>query len=328
LKDIVTSGSEEAEKMLANLEETISDSLTKAVEQYIGTAVDQIIVLCEETKIMIRDGAILSEDERVEYIEKSLVEWLRKDAGNKDSIMYKAKDKAVEYLINRGHIANILNELKKVEDAGISAVEEKIDVLSASVEEIQNTVLGTFDNYIRDLTDILTDEIVENEEEIKSYIEKASESAKDALHRGSEALKDTVNESINGLLGSTGAGDKSFINTNVTASLYSFQYSDYLQIFLLIALMVNQEGVLLRTADVIQTNTGLVKNGESQLSDLDSATPTGYQLQNAYTFVEIEATIEVKPLFMKLPFVESMSTEEIKNNKNWYTIKYRGVQGY
>ena len=129
-------------------------------------------------------------------------------------------------------------------------------------------------------------------------------------------------------MGSTGDADMSFVNTNVTASLYSFQYSDYLQVFLVIALMINQEGVLLRTADVIQTNAGLAKNGETQLSELNSDNPTGYQLEKAYTYVELEATIEVKPLFMNLPFVLDQSTDEIKNNKNWYTIKYRGVQGY
>ena len=166
------------------------------------------------------------------------------------------------------------------------------------------------------------------EEEIRGCIDQASNAAMEAVNKGSKELKDTINKSIDDLMGTSGKVDKSFVNTNVTGSLYSFQYSDYLQLFLLMALMVNQEGILLRTADVIQTNTGLAKYGAEQLTAHSSGEAKGYQLQDSYTYVEIEATIEVKPLFMKLPFVEADSPDGIKENRNWYTIKYRGVQGY
>ena len=84
---------------------------------------------------------------------------------------------------------------------------------------------------------------------------------------------------------------------------------------MLIALYTSEEGVLLRTADVVQVNMAHVTGEE------------GYLLSESAVYVDISATVQVKPTLLALPLfadVEGNPTSE----SNWYTIEYEGIRGY
>ncbi|ROR28688.1 hypothetical protein EDD66_104276 [Mobilisporobacter senegalensis] len=80
-----------------------------------------------------------------------------------------------------------------------------------------------------------------------------------------------------------------------------------------VTLLGNQEGVLLRISDVIEANMK-TQNEE-------------FTMKESYTYVKIDATLEVKPILMTLPFMAE-ETESNLPGSNWYTIKYNGMQGY
>ena len=83
----------------------------------------------------------------------------------------------------------------------------------------------------------------------------------------------------------------------------------------MIGLYTNEEGILLRTADVIQANMAKTTNNNN------------YRLSNSAVYVEVSATIQVKPTLLALPLFADVDGNPV-DNTNWYTIKYNFIKGY
>ena len=96
--------------------------------------------------------------------------------------------------------------------------------------------------------------------------------------------------------------------------MLSFSYSDYLRLFLVIGLL-SGEGVLLRTADAIQANMGYIQGDD------------GYRLTNSAAYVEISATVQVRPTLLALPLFADVEGNPSKNER-WYTFEYKEIKGY
>lgn len=138
-----------------------------------------------------------------------------------------------------------------------------------------------------------------------------------ALTEGADSLKETLNEQMSGMFGELSESSpldiKEADNTGIS-SLLSFTYSDYLRLFVLIALYTSEEAVLLRTADVVQVNMAHV-TGEG-----------GYLLSESAVYVDISATVQVKPTLLALPLFAEVEGNP-SSGSNWYTIKYEGIRG-
>lgn len=102
--------------------------------------------------------------------------------------------------------------------------------------------------------------------------------------------------------------------------ILSFQYSDYLTLFLMLGLMSdnNADKIYLRIADVVQTNMGKITNkleGDNQ-----------YLLSNAQVYFRISVDVKVKPLMLGLPI--NTSHGEIIDISSWNTFKVSLTGGY
>ena len=162
-------------------------------------------------------------------------------------------------------------------------------------------------------------------------------------------MKKIVSDEVNGVLN----GYKNQIvgeieaSTNVMSSILSWRYSDYLMLFLLVSIIANEEGVLLRIADVIELNMqhmnkeyaaitttetvtvsrlwGLIKYQKEEITTKENE--EAFKLNKSYTYIQLDATLEVEPLFMDMPFMKD-TTDSILGGKNWYQIQYSGTLGY
>ena len=134
------------------------------------------------------------------------------------------------------------------------------------------------------------------------------------MSKGAESLKQTFNKNLEGVFGSS-SGTGPIDNTGI-ASLLSFSYSDYLRLFLMIGLYTNEEGIILRTADVIQANMAIQPGNDD-----------GYRLSNSAAYVELSATIQVKPTLLALPLFADIEGNPSAQT-NWYTIQYYDIKGY
>ena len=116
---------------------------------------------------------------------------------------------------------------------------------------------------------------------------------------------------------------------------------------LLIALITDDEAVMLRMADVIELNMqhkdkiyGVVETTSTErvsrlfgLIQYDKETKVlvgndeAFKMSKAYTYVSLDVTLEVKPLLMKLPLMDSYAGSALNGN-GWYQIQYSGMLGY
>ncbi|SHO52810.1 DUF5702 domain-containing protein [Anaerocolumna xylanovorans] len=280
---------------IKKLSDAVQDSLTTSVNQYAGTAIDQLNTICQKARMLKNAGQLedkngnpISEEA---YVEQALTDWLEGGGDIKESVVYLAKKEAINVIVTEGFIAQALDWVENMSEGTISA----------------------YNDFISDMSEEIESKFTESENAVNKYIDKAVNSVSTAVSQGADELKDTINTSIDGMVSKYGSGTKVDANVNVVASLYSYQYSDYLRLFLMISLMANQEKTLLRMGDVIQSNMNLKREG--------------FLLKNSGTYLQLDAVLEVKPLFMKLPFMPE-DTEELLEDTRWYTIRYHGIQGY
>ena len=153
--------------------------------------------------------------------------------------------------------------------------------------------------------------------DVQKYKDKVFSDISNSMDNGAEDLKATVNSHIDGMFGG-GTSSIGNENGNATgaAAFFSYSYKDYLRLFLLIGIFVNEEKVLLRTADVIQVNMAKCKTEND-----------GYLLSNSAAYVNIDAKIQVKPTLLALPLFTGVEKNPT-DGTNWYIIEYADVSGY
>lgn len=206
--------------------------------------------------------------------------------------------------------------------------------LEIKLDELQNAA----EKQIANLVEKGGNALSELANEAKTEIMEAAE-------QGAESLKNTLKDKIGNVFGPSTTAEKS--TDNVVFSLLSWSYSDYLQLFLLIATVASPESVLLRTADVIELNMQLldenmgfiVETTEQEVSRLwglikytetvttVKANDEAFKMSKAYTYLNIKATIEVKPIMLSLPLVAGTVKSQLTGS-NWYQITYEGTMGY
>lgn len=291
----------------------VEDSIDESIDRYTDAVVNQLVTIVQTANNLVNsedmiissefpDGVILQE-----YVFIKLEQWLDgEDSGVANDLGYIAKEAAVHYILRNSKIVNDIIQL--VENASNKVSENVLQVASAMHEEIQ-----------RIRNNICTN-IKESVDKITSYKQQVVTNIQKSLASNGEKLKDTINEVVNGTAnklkeGVGGIGEDISFNkdSNSTASFFSFSYSDYLRLFLVVSLTMNQEKVLLRTADVMESNMKL--KGDSFL------------MKNAYTYAQINVICKVKPLMMTLPFMEHFSEGKLSGD-GWYTIEYKDLMGY
>ena len=114
----------------------------------------------------------------------------------------------------------------------------------------------------------------------------------------------------------TGLVDTSKTEDNknsVVEDINGFFYSDYLKLFLFAKLISDEDGTYQRISDVVQCNMQ-TRNGD-------------FSMANAQVYYQLNATIEMPPLMMKLPINQSEdSWADLVNDK--YSFKCKATRGY
>ena len=145
---------------------------------------------------------------------------------------------------------------------------------------------------------------------------------KEAAKEGAESLRKELKNQIGNIF--TGSSVKiENGKDSVIGNLLSWRYSDYLSLFLFISTMVNDEAVLYRISDVIQLNIEHINKKYATTADDNSA----FVMKKASTYLTMEATVQVKPMMLAMPFMED-TTKSNLTGTSWYTIKYKGTLGY
>jgi len=274
----------------------IGDSYDTLITRHANTAIQKLTTLANNA---MEEYALNPATNMKDYVSNGLDEWLASEAQGVDTssdLGYIVKSEAVK-IIKTEFIDQVLDALKSAKDN----VSSEIDSLGSSLMDKINTIRSKIIQKVNNGCD-----------KVKEYKSNMIGKVNDSMQDGAQSVKDTLNEQIDGIFGSDAVDGSD--NTGLS-SLLSFSYSDYLRLFLMIGLYTNESGILLRTADAIQANM-CKKTGDSS-----------YRLSKSAAYVEMEATIQVKPTLLPLPLFADVEGNP-STNAQWYTIKYKSVKGY
>jgi hypothetical protein len=285
LEELVSGGTDD---LMISVDETFDSLITR-----------QINAVIQKLTTLIENGIEEGEQANIGgYVASRLDAWLQEAAQTESpsSLSYKVKKEAVAVLKESG------NDLINTVFEGIrDAAEDATTAAATILNDIISTVRETIARQVRQAS-----------EAVLEYKTQMINKVKDSVGKGAEELKKTIREQMNGVFGASDAA------TDVTgiSSLLSFQYSDYLRLFLMIGLFTNEKTILLRTADAIQVN--MAKK---------IAKKEDYQLKKSAVYVRVEAEIQVKPILLALPLFSDVE-DNPKDDTKWYTIPYNSVRGY
>lgn len=205
-------------------------------------------------------------------------------------------------------IKNALDDLDSV-DAGtiLLEVQKKISgEITSAISQLKE--------YVERQTNTLIDELkAKVGAEAGDYIEMGADKILEITNGYLDSTFDSLSKKLPNVAGKT-------TNSSSLASAIKFNYGDYLQIFLFLKLCVDDTDVLSRIADVIQLNI----NQALTESGYTHPKKGSFLMSNAYTYVQIEADVKLKTMFISLPFF----TEYAENGGSYFNIKYKSVLGY
>ena len=280
----------------AELTGYVGDAFDTLITRHANTAIQKLTTLANNA---IEEYALNPSTNMVQYVSDGLDQWLANEANGVDTssdIGYIVKKEAVN-IIKSQFISQVIEALQNAGANAATEIENMGSTLKESIDGIRRQIINKVNTGC---------------DAVKNYKSQMISSLQNSMKDGADSVKNTLNQQIDGIFGSSSVEGSD--NTGM-ASLLSFSYSDYLRLFLMIGLYTNEEGVLLRTADVVQANMAKATGN------------TEYRLSNSAVYVEINATIQVKPTLLALPLFADVEGNP-STNQNWYTIKYKSIKGY
>lgn len=349
----------EGEDGLNQLINAATETVTSQFQNYANEALQKVIDMCNDVnqQMMLEgtfsdvEAALGPTPEKVALVVEKLNAWLETQSGDQPAI-YEVKKLAVDYLT--ANDGAIISEL-------FGKIAEQSCADPDSQEEggpgINNILYDYVDDIAQDIEDEVTDLIEEGGSALSAEVDKLESELKEAAAKGAEELKAKLKEQIGSAFDSvpTADGSSSAATDNAVCSLLSWAYSDYLRIFVVIGLLANEEAMILRMADMIELNMqnknneyalviteetttktvttsrffGLYKKTKTETvtEEVENVNKKAFSLENSHTYLSIHATMEVKPLFLALPFMAPTVENEMAG-VNWYEIEYSGMLGY
>ena len=220
-----------------------------------------------------------------------------------------ARDKLVEYVM---------------QTAGITS--ENVNQLTDS---INNSIKVFFDERKIKLVNAINSVI--DKTQLKEKLKNSVGGVIDAANSSAqEAINNKINEfnkEFEGAGGDAltiGDGDKKLeLNgfDKTKASTFDMSYRDYLMVFLSIQYLIDEQSVICRMGNLIQTNAS--KEGSLYYAG------EGFSMQNATVLLQVKADAQIKPVFMNLKAFNNNNEKFILGDGEFgYPINYKGVLGY
>ena len=326
LKEILDAGEDRVRELAESVIDAEMSRLQDTTEEVLSKTVD---IINQQDLIWTKnhtDAKVLEYNtEKEAVIKRELQNWLATQNTGENDEIYRAKKTAVEYLINNSGspIKGIMEAIKQDAEAkeGDSILQKKLKEVSVSLKGQLDSSLKQIGKYGDDMVDRLTLEL------------------RNAGKQGVDKLKDSLKGHIHNVIGS-GEGE----DTSIVSSITDWRYSNYLTLFLLISLIRDQQGTLLRMEDLVTMNMRHIRHEfitekvtksvprlfglfytEEQVEETHE-TAEAFTLAKAYTYIKMKAKVQVKPLFLVNPLFKDYYNETKQGN--WYTFDFSASMGY
>lgn len=350
VQDLVDAGAEELSGAITDLGVSLTAATRKAMEDVMNESIGYVIKRIEEKLNELQyitdtttEGVQAAVDAAFSGLEEQLsVELDAMFAGNN------VAEKVLPHV--KGYIGGIIQNVKDEIESALTAaptdannqVQDAGAKLIAKLGTIKAKMIERVTGAVKELTDTIGQEanrlVGEISESLKDYAGQVGEETSEvAAEEVRNKVKELANGYIDSYLGSgagIGAGEAGASGS--LAAAIKFGYKDYLMLFLYIDICVNDENVLLRTADVIQMN--LQKAGEG--SQFTHQKGSAFKMSEAYTYVLVECDAELDLLLMDFSIFADLVAEDNdigtdaetdagnEDEETNFPIHYVGMLGY
>lgn len=206
----------------------------------------------------------------------------------------------------------------------IDLKQKMLDTANKKINGLASTVESTAKTYIDEAKD-----------QLSAYKDQAANNLKEDV---STEIKDKVSNYTNSFLDEYVTKGKIPVesgyepsDTGSVAELIKFGYKDYLMMFTFLGILVNDNGILGRTADIIELN--MKTNSAAKGSQFYHKKGSEFVMANAYTYVTINAEVKFSMLLMGNEFLqkgllvdEGESVADVVSEGS--KLKYFGLSGY
>lgn len=296
------------------------DTSTETIITSIQTPIQEKIVWCIAQVGDARDGL----EDRLRAAIKETFDQMQADIEaevDTGGLVAKAKLEAFK-AINTG----------ENQDKLVGYTMSAIGITKENINEVTETVNNNIKNFFDDKRSLLNERIhsIIDKSQLQEKLKSSVGSALDAANSNAqEAINNKINEfnkefeGAGGDAMSIGEGkDKLELNgfDKTKASTFNMSYRDYLMVFLAIQYLLDEQSVICRMGNLIQTNAS--KEGSLYYAG------EGFSMQEATVLLQVEAKTQIKPVFIHLDAFNLKNEKFNLNGKFGYPIVYKGVLGY
>ena len=214
----------------------------------------------------------------------------------------------------------------------VGTVMQLTGITKDNINELSDSVNKSVERFFEERQERLKERIysIIDKSQLQEKLKSSVGSALDAANSNAqEAINNKINEfnkEFEGAGGdalSIGEGkDKLELNgfDKTKASTFNMSYKDYLMVFLAIQYLIDEQSVICRMGNLIQTNAS--KEGSLYYAG------KGFSMQEATVLLQVEAKTQIKPVFIHLDAFNFKNEKFNLNGKFGYPIDYKGVLGY
>ena len=305
------------EDYVDNMVDTSTDTIITSIQ----TPIQEKILWCTAQVGDARDGL----EDRLKTALKESFDKMQADMEAEvatGGLVAQAKLKAFKF-INTDESRDKLVETV-MQTAGITS--ENVNQLT---ESINNSIKLFFDGKRKRLEEEIHS-VIDNTH-LKDKLKNSVGSALDAANSSAqEAINNKINEFNKEFEGAGGdaitigdGNNKLELNgfDKTKASTFEMSYKDYLMVFLAIQYLIDEQSVICRMGNLIQTNAS--KEGSLYYAG------KGFSMQEATVLLQVKAEAQIQPVFMNLKTFNNNNEKFILDKGQFgYPINYKGVLGY
>ena len=300
-----------------NMVNTSTDTIITSIQ----TPIQEKVLWCTAQVGDARDGL----EERLKTALKESFDKMQADMEAEvatGGLVAKAKLEAFKVINNSGTI-----------DQLVGAVMQTAGINKDNVNQLTDSINDSVKRFFEERQDRLKERIhsIIDNTQLKEKLKNGVGSALDAANSSAqEAINNKINEFNKEFEGAGGdalaigdGNNKLELNgfDKTKASTFEMSYRDYLMVFLSIQYLIDEQSVICRMGNLIQTNAS--KEGSLYYAG------EGFSMQNATVLLQVKADTQIQPVFMNLKAFNNNNEKFILGDgKFGYPINYKGVLGY
>lgn len=323
------------------LDKTLSDAYDEKIGGYVDSVTDGMVQLVQQNmNIYLMSQESKDDSEGIdaagyqsitEGVLSGLKDYLGLNSMDKNGLEYMVKNAAYEYIKENGNdfIKKIVgaldmskthevDELTEENEAEIAPQNSKSPIISIPAK-IKNYVLSAVQSKSQGFTGSAVGGAFGKIRDLK---EGAVDGVMKMADKGADAFEKAADDFFDGLGDKIPGTDEGV--TSDSGKTISLGYSGYLRIFLLIALLKDQDGVLKRTGDIIQLNMRKINDGNEKGQN--------YTLTKSYCFIDLTVDSHINPLFFSFEGISKLLGQEPSDYssglKKMYQMYYHERSGY